>query len=278
MKHYFRAFVNYMQNDWIKWFCDVEFAINNVFSIIIFASLFLINSSQNSRLEFEFFEFLITNIIVQQRIKLIDVENFIKKMKNLIVYFKEKMLITQIIYEFNVNRFRRFCFWYLVENEIWLNVKNLNIARSIVKLNDRHVKNFKIKRVFKNSLVIELNFLEFMKIHCVFHVILFNYVINDFLFDQRQKSRELVFVENDERAWYVIKISNFKIDNRYNSSLLKYYIEWENDFSIWEFFYFINNCRQTFEKYHVEYFVVAKSYVTLCIIDNCQCHEYFIVV
>ena len=62
MKHYFRAFVNYMQNDWVKWLLDVEFAINNVFSIIIFASLFLINSSQNSRFEFEFFESLITNI------------------------------------------------------------------------------------------------------------------------------------------------------------------------------------------------------------------------
>ena len=185
MKYYLRAFVNYMQNVWVKWFFDVEFAINNASSIIILVSLFLINSSQNSRLEFESFESLITNIIAQQRIKLIDIENFIKKMKNFIVHFKEKMLITQIIYEFNVNCFRRFCSRYLVENEIWLNVKNLNIARSIVKLNDRHVKFFKIKRVFKNLLVIELNFLEFMKIHFVFHVILLSYMTNDFLFDQR---------------------------------------------------------------------------------------------
>ena len=183
MKHYFRAFVNYMQNDWIKWLFDVEFAINNVFSIIILVSFFLINSSQNSRLEFESFESLVTNIIAQQKIQLIDVENFIKKMKNFIVHFKEKMLITQIIYEFNVNRSRRLCSRYFVENEIWLNVKNFNIARSIVKLNDRHVKNFKIKRVFKNSLVIELNFFEFIKIYFIFHVIFLSHVINDFLFD-----------------------------------------------------------------------------------------------
>ena len=82
MKHYFRTFVNYMQNDWIKWLLDVEFAINNVFSIIIFVSLFLINSSQNFRLEFEFFELLVTNITIQQKIKFIDVENFIVKIKS----------------------------------------------------------------------------------------------------------------------------------------------------------------------------------------------------
>ena len=60
---------------------------------------------------------------------------------------------------------------------------------------------FQIKRVFdKNSLIIELKLSKFMKIHLIFHVTLFNHVINDSLFDQRQKSRELVVVENDERA------------------------------------------------------------------------------
>ena len=30
MKYYFRVFVNYMQDDWIKWMFDVEFFVNNV--------------------------------------------------------------------------------------------------------------------------------------------------------------------------------------------------------------------------------------------------------
>ena len=60
---------------------------------------------------------------------------------------------------------------------------------------------FQIKRVFdKNFFIIELKFSKFMKIYFIFHVTLFNHVINDFLFNQRQKSRELVVVENDERA------------------------------------------------------------------------------
>ncbi len=47
MKHYLQVFVNYMQNDWIKWLSEVEFTVNNTSSLIILASFFLINSSQN---------------------------------------------------------------------------------------------------------------------------------------------------------------------------------------------------------------------------------------
>ena len=29
MKHYLQVFINYMQNDWVKWLSEVEFIINN---------------------------------------------------------------------------------------------------------------------------------------------------------------------------------------------------------------------------------------------------------
>ena len=116
MKYYFRVFVNYMQNDWVKWVFDVEFFVNNVSFSIILISFFLINSNQNSRLNFEFSKSLSFDIIVQSKIKLIDVENFINKMKKFIEHFRDEMLIAQVIYEINVNRSRRFCFKYLVEN------------------------------------------------------------------------------------------------------------------------------------------------------------------
>ena len=52
MKYYFRAFVNYMQNDWVKWLSSAEFAINNISFSITLASSFLVNFEQNSRLRF----------------------------------------------------------------------------------------------------------------------------------------------------------------------------------------------------------------------------------
>ena len=182
IKHYLQVFVNYMQNDWAKWLSKVEFIISNASSSITLTSLFLINSSQNSRLDFKSFEFLLENFTFQAWNKLINVEEFIKKMKKLTEHLRDEMLIAQIIYKFNVNLFHRFCSKYFIEDEVWLNACNFNITHFAVKLNDHNVDFFKIKRVFKNnSLIIELNLSAFMKIHSIFHVTLLNYIASDFL-------------------------------------------------------------------------------------------------
>ncbi len=149
----------------------------------------MINSSQNSRLNFKFFESLLKNFTSQAWNKLINVKEFIKKMKKLTEHLCDEMLITQIIYEFNINLFRRSCFKYFVEDEVWLNVCSLSITHFAVKLNDHNIDFFKIKHVFKNnSLIIKLNLSTFMKIHLIFHVILLNHIASDFLSSQRQKS------------------------------------------------------------------------------------------
>ncbi len=118
MKHYFRVFINYMQDDWVKWLSEVEFIINNTSSLITLTLLFLINLSQNLRLDFKSFKSLLKNLMFQARDKLINVKEFIKKMKKLTEHLRDEMLIAQIIYEFNVNLFRRSCFKYFVEDEV----------------------------------------------------------------------------------------------------------------------------------------------------------------
>jgi len=189
MKHYLQVFVNYMQNDLAKWLSEVEFVVNNASSLITLTSLFLINLSQNSRLDFELFESLLENLTFQAWDKLINVKEFIKKMKKLTEHLRDEMLIAQIIYEFHVNLFHRSCSRYFVEDEVWLNACNLNIIHFAVKLDDHNVDLFKIKRVFKNnSLIIELNLSIFMKIHSIFHVILLSHIASDFLSNQHQKS------------------------------------------------------------------------------------------
>ncbi len=118
MKHYFRVFINYMQDDWVKWLSGVEFIINNASSLITLTLLFLINLSQNLRLDFKSFKSLLKNLMFQAQDKLINVKEFIKKMKKLTEHLRDEMLIAQIIYEFNVNLFRRSCFKYFVEDEV----------------------------------------------------------------------------------------------------------------------------------------------------------------
>ncbi len=191
-------------------------------------------------------------------------------MKKLTEHLRDEMLIAQIIYKFNVNLSRCSCSKYFVEDEVWLNACNLSIARLAVKLNDCNVDLFKIKRVFKNnSLIIELNLSAFMKIHSIFHVILLSHIASDSLLSQLQKSQELVIIKNDERFWYVNSILNFKHDRCYNSSLLKYYINWEDHFSTWKSFHLLNNCEQTLNEYHLVNSVVEESHVLSCVISQC---------
>ncbi len=268
IKHYLQVFINYMQNDWAKWLSEVEFVVNNASSSITLASLFLINLSQNSCLDFKSFESLFKNLTSQAQDKLINVKEFIKKMKKLTEHLRDEMLIAQIIYKFNVNLSRHSCFKYFVEDEVWLNACNLSIIHLIVKLDDHNVDFFKIKRVFKNnSLIIELNLSAFMKIHSIFHVTFLSHITSDFLSSQHQKLRELVIVKNDERFWYVNSILNFKRDKCYNSSLLKYYINWENHFFTWESFNLLNNCEQMLDEYHLINSVVKESHVLSCVIS-----------
>ncbi len=178
-----------MQDDWAKWLFEVKFIINNASSLITLASFFLINLNQNSCLNFKSFKSLFENLMFQAWDKLINVKKFIKKMKKLTEHLHDEMLITQIIYEFNVNLFHHSCSKYFVEDEVWLNACNFSIAHLAVKLNDYNVDLFKIKCIFKNnSLIIELNLSIFMKIHSIFHVTFLNHIASDLLLNQRQKS------------------------------------------------------------------------------------------
>jgi len=65
IKHYLQVFVNYMQNDWVKWLSEVEFIINNASSLITLTSFFLINLSQNLCLNFKSFKSLLENLTFQ---------------------------------------------------------------------------------------------------------------------------------------------------------------------------------------------------------------------
>ncbi len=155
-----------------------------------------------------------------------------------------------------------------------LTTHNFSIIHLIVKLNDCNVDLFKIKHVFKNNfLIIELNHSTFMKIHSIFYIILLNYITSNFLSSQYQKSWEFIIVKNDERFWYVNSILNFKHDKHYNSSLLKYYIDWKDHFFTWKSFHLLNNCEQAFNEYYLVNFVVEESHVLSCMIFQCQYQE-----
>ena len=126
----------------------------------------------------------------------------------------------------------------------------------------------------KKKLIVELKFSHFMKIHFVFHVAFLSQMTIESLLDQIQQFKKSIIVENDERAWYVNRIINFKLNRRYNFSLLKYYVDWENHFFTWKSFNLINNCQQIIDEFHVSNLDVVDSHVISCTISHCQCKNF----
>ena len=112
-----------------------------------------------------------------------------------------------------------------------------------------------------------------MKVYSVFHVILLSHVVTDPLPDQRQEPHEPVIAKNDEQAWYVNRVLNFKLDRQYSLPLLKYYIDWEGYLSTWEPFNLIDNCQEALDEFHALNSAAVRSHVTSCIIPCCQCTD-----
>ena len=107
-----------MQDDWVKWLLGAEFSVNNAPSLITLTSPFLVNSRQNPCLEFKPPELLPAELTVQARIKLLNVEEFTKKMKKLTEHLQNEMLIAQVIYEFSINQFCYSCLRYFIGDQV----------------------------------------------------------------------------------------------------------------------------------------------------------------
>ena len=125
-----------MQDDWAKWLPGAEFSANNTPSSTTLASPFLANSGQNPHLGFKPPEPLPAELTAQARIKLLNVKEFTKKMKELTEHLQNEMLIAQAIYKFSINQSHHPCPRYFVGDQVWLNARNLSTAHPVVKLDD----------------------------------------------------------------------------------------------------------------------------------------------
>lgn len=146
-----------------------------------------------------------------------------------------------------------------VNDQIWLNIKNIYIKCLICKLNWKNLRWLTIKTVL-SSWAYELNLSNIMKIHSVFHVFkLSSVVINSFL-SQVQPLSQSVEVNRDV-DYEVKKILNFKhIQEEY----VQYLVSWvEYNTSDWESALNVNNCDLLLKTFHCMYSIKLKSKLKL---------------
>jgi undecaprenyl pyrophosphate synthase len=79
--------------------------------------------------------------------------NIIDKMREIWDFTKQKLAQTQENQKHHADKKKNVSFEYVVENEVWLSIKNIKTERLSRKLNHKWIESYKIKKVLKVSKV-----------------------------------------------------------------------------------------------------------------------------
>ncbi len=96
---------------------------------------------------------------------------------------------------------------YKINNIMFLNSRNIMIARLLKKLNDKMLESFKILTEIKHAYQLKLS--STIKIHSKFILNLLQLNSKDLLKEQQNESFDFIVI-NDEDEWKVKNILNFR--------------------------------------------------------------------
>ena len=136
-EQYFRAYVNYLQDDWVFWLPSAEFVINNHASETTQCIFFLVNSKQHFRMGSKLDLFISKPMDFRERTDRDIVNSFVEKMVEISEVFKEQMVFVQASYEHYANVHRQNVPNYVLSDEVWLDTRNMQTKRPSEKLFDK---------------------------------------------------------------------------------------------------------------------------------------------
>ncbi len=247
IKRYLRFFCSYMQNDWSKWLLMIEFVDNNVLFSVIFLILFFMNKNFHSHMSFN--SDIIEYESIRERLQIDRIKNISEQMNKTLIFACEALIKTlkQMMNQANKHRKK---INYEIESKMFLNERNIVIARLFKKLNDKILDSFKITDSVDFFYKLKLS--DTMRIHDVFHSELLRSVVDDSLSDQKNEfSRSIVI--NDEDEWEIDDILN----SRQYRRRLQYRVKWksyDNDLNWYnadddEFM----NAQEMIDDFHIKY-------------------------
>ncbi len=137
MKRYLRSYCNYQQDDESDWLSMIEFAFNATTSAFIELFAFIANYEFESRISFDSSD---TNdsqqwLSAKERVLTQKAAIITKNIRNIWNFIKKKLAHTQNIQKRYADQKRAFSSEYVIEEQIWLFIKNIKTKRSFRKLN-----------------------------------------------------------------------------------------------------------------------------------------------
>ena len=183
---------------------------------------------------------------IKKRFLMNEIDNIVDEIKRIITYVKKNAIQANKIMIAQVNKHRK-SIEYEINNYVWLDRRNIKIVRLSNKLNHKYLEFYSITK--KRNQVYELELLETMQIHSIFHFWLLRKNSQNSLSKQQNEfSKSIRLNENSE--WQIDNI----VDSRYHYHRLQYRVNWTSYFHDRQWYYvdddqFIN-AQNVIDEYH----------------------------
>jgi len=180
----------------------IEFADNNVLFSVIFLIFFFMNKSFHSRMSFD--PDIIEYESTRERLQVDRVKDISEQMNKTLIFAREALTKTREQMMNQANKHRKKVN-YNIESKMFLNERNIVIARFFKKLDDKMLGSFKVTDSVDFFYKLKLS--DTMRIHDVFHSELLRSAVDDSLPDQKNEFPRSIVV-NDEDEWEIDDILN----------------------------------------------------------------------
>ena len=157
--------------------------------------------------------------ITQARIEASKAKNIFKHMKRSLALIKQALARVRVIMKKQIDKHWKKMI-YKIDDMMFLDSRNIMIARSSKKLDDKMLESFKILIEVEHAYRLKLS--STMKIHSKFALNLLRLNSKNSLKEQRNESFDSI-VMNDEDEWKVKNILNF----RHYRQWLQYCVNWK---------------------------------------------------
>ena len=219
LEQYLRAYVAYLQDDWVEWLASAEFAGNALVSETTNMSPFFANYGFAPRMGFE-------PLPAAQTPAARDAEQFTNAMEKIHEHCRLEMISAQARYEKQSNRYRHPAPRYQIGDRVWLDARNIQTLRPQKKLDWKNLGPFPVKKII-SPYACELELPPAMKIHPVFNVSLLRHAATSPLPGQVIPPPPPVEIDGITE-WEVEEIVDSRFDRRGRGGKprLKYTVKW----------------------------------------------------